>query len=190
MSGSKLTNWRYPITATCKSNTITIGTAAEKTDIEVSKETIALVVVLSDLAIAFILWFALLGLKPLHKFVDDDVNKGTLTATDFSAVVDVDPHTDHINDLKGIIWAWAENILEKEPEHDADPAHDPSYDPRSYDEFLGKCTELDFNVDRVFNVNLGLSNLEYLGLQEKMGNLLVQKKKLDIKVKDKKNTEE
>jgi len=37
---------------------------------------------------------------------------------------------------------------------------------------------------------MGLSNLEYLSLQEKMGNLLLEKKKLDIKVKDKKNNEE
>jgi len=65
--------------------------------------------------------------------VDDDVNKGTLTAVDFSAVIDVDPHEDHINDMKGIIWAWAENILENEPVYDANPAHDPAYDPRTYD---------------------------------------------------------
>jgi ribosomal protein S13 len=36
----------------------------------------------------------------------------------------------------------------------------------------------------VFNVNIGLSNLQYLGLQEKMAKLLVEKKKLDAQRKN------
>ena len=47
--------------------------------------------------------------------VDNDINTGTLNATHFTVVMEQDPHKDHINDLKGVYWAWAENILELEP---------------------------------------------------------------------------
>ena len=41
----------------------------------------------------------------------------------------------------------------------------------------------DPEQDKVFAVNIGLSNLEYLGLQDNMGKLLVEKKKLDARRK-------
>lgn len=50
----------------------------------VSKETVALVVVCTDLASVFFLWFALLALKKLHLMVDNDVNQGTVTPADFT----------------------------------------------------------------------------------------------------------
>ena len=80
--------------------------------VTVSKETVALVVVCTDLAAVFVLWFALLALKSFHRMVDADVNKGTLSATDFTVQVEQEPHFDHYNDLKGVYWAWAELVLE------------------------------------------------------------------------------
>ena len=136
------------MSASCKSNTIDIGTGQESTIIKFSKETVALVVVCCDLFIAFWLWTSLLALQYYHKRVDDDVNSGTLGANHFSVVMEQDPHEDHINDLKGIYWAWGEQILRNEPDEDYKTARG----------------EVDENQNKIFNVNCGLSNLEYLGL--------------------------
>ena len=70
--------------------------------------------------------------------------------------------------MKGIYWSWAENLLECEPNREY-------YDPHT--------GNVDLNQDTVFNVNIGMTNLEYLGLQDKMGKLLANKKKLDKKKK-------
>ena len=50
----------------------------------VSKENVALLVVLTDLVSVFVLWFALLALKKLHVMADNDINKGTVTPVDFT----------------------------------------------------------------------------------------------------------
>ena len=71
--------------ASCTSNTIKFGEKDKiETTVTVSKETIALVVVFTDLVSVFVLWFALLALKKLHLMVDNDVNKGTVTPVDFT----------------------------------------------------------------------------------------------------------
>lgn len=71
--------------ASCTSNTIKFGEKDKiETIVTVSKETIALVVVFTDLVSVFVLWFALLALKKLHLMVDNDVNKGTVTPVDFT----------------------------------------------------------------------------------------------------------
>ena len=41
-----------------------------------------------------------------------------LSAEDFTVQLIQEPHKDHINELKGIFWAWAEDILMKEEEQD------------------------------------------------------------------------
>ena len=76
------------MTAACKSNTITFGTSSFKTDIVVSKETAAVVVVCCDLVLSLFLWFGLLALKTYHKMVDKDVNVGTMIAPDFTIVME------------------------------------------------------------------------------------------------------
>ena len=99
--------------ASCTSNSIRFGDKDKlATTVTVSKETVALVVVCTDLAAVFVLWFALLALKSFHRMVDADVNMGTLSATDFTVQVEQEPHFDHYNDLKGVYWAWAELVLE------------------------------------------------------------------------------
>ena len=79
-----------------------------------SKSTVAIVVVILDLLLSFLLWFALLALNQFQKLADVDVDRGTLSAEDFTVQIIQEPHKDHINDLKGIYWAWAENILSKD----------------------------------------------------------------------------
>ena len=166
--------FRYLVTANCKSATITfakIGSPNDRSSFRFSKETAALVIVCGDLLIALALWLSFLGMKTFHKMVDNDINMGTLKTTDFSVVMEQEPHKDHINDFKGVMWAWAEEILDNEPDQSyMDPVTDM----------------LDNNQNKLFNINMGLSNLEYLGVEEKMGRLLVQKKKLDKKKMNKK----
>ena len=53
--------------ASCASNTVRFGAKDRATaSVTVSKETVAMVVVCTDLAAVFTLWFALLALKKLH----------------------------------------------------------------------------------------------------------------------------
>ena len=80
----------------CTSNTISFGDEDKiQTKVTVSKETIALVVVFTDLTAMFVLWFALLALKKFHVMVDNDVSKGTVTPVDFTVQVEQEPHKDH-----------------------------------------------------------------------------------------------
>ena len=65
--------------------------------------------------------------------------------------------------MQPIIWAWAENILNKERKQDY-----ANHDRNTIDE----------NQNDVFNVNLGLRDFSYLQLMEEMGNLLIKKKVL------------
>ena len=82
--------------AACASNTISIGEKDKiQTVVTVSKETIALVVVCTDLTAMFVLWFALLALNKFHVMVDNDVSKGTVTPVDFTVQVEQEPHKDH-----------------------------------------------------------------------------------------------
>ena len=134
------------------------------TTVEVSKETVAIVVVCTDLLVCLVLWCLLLSLRPLHKMNEQDVTKGSLLATDFTVVTLIDPHSDHINDVKPILWAWSEHILENEPD---------------FKKYGGD----DDQADKVFNVNLGLTNLAYLNLEGKMGELL-QRKQRYVKMKE------
>ena len=68
-----------------------------------------------------------------------------------------------MDDLIPIYWAWAENILEKDR---SELLKDPATDI------------IDPFQNLVFNVNLGLTNTGYLGIQEEMGKLLMEKKRL------------
>ena len=76
------------MTASCKSNTIDFGIDSDKKPYPVSKEIVALVVVCGDLLISLWFWTSLLALQTYHKMVDNDVNKGTLAAKDFTVVME------------------------------------------------------------------------------------------------------
>lgn len=67
--------------------------------------------------------------------------------------------------LPGIYWAWAENVLAEEPYEYKDPG----------------TNEVDINQNSVVNVHLGFSNYGYLTYYQKMGDLLKQKKLLQMR---------
>ena len=99
---------------------------------------------------------------------EQDINGDTLSAADFTVVIPLVPHKERTDNVIPILWAWAENILEKEKKQNYDD-HDTNMKDR--------------NQNTVFDVNLGLYDFGYLKDQEDMGKLLV-KKKLMNKRKD------
>lgn len=58
-------NWNYVLVATCKDQTIKMF--GQK--VTVGKEEVACVVVVLDIVICFVFWFALLAMKPLQDAV-------------------------------------------------------------------------------------------------------------------------
>ena len=80
MPRATASDWQYVITAGCISDTINLGSK----QVAMSKSTVAILVVLLDLLLSFLLWFALLALNQFHKLADVDVDRGTLSAEDFT----------------------------------------------------------------------------------------------------------
>ena len=50
----------------------------------------------------------------LSKATEKDVKGDTLSASEFTVVVESIHHDDDVDDLKAIYWAWAEEVLSKE----------------------------------------------------------------------------
>ena len=46
--------------------------------------------------------------------MENDINGGTLGAPDFTVMIPMVPHKDSADEMVPILWAWAENILDKE----------------------------------------------------------------------------
>ena len=131
-----------------------------------NKGNVATIVVLFDLIISFFLWFALLSSKTFQNATGKDIQGNTVTAPDFTVVVEVpQTHVDDVeHDLKPVFWAWAQNINDKEK--NAKDYNDRSHpDPAHW-------KDIDKNQDEVFNVNLGESNLGHMDHMQRMANLL------------------
>jgi len=79
-----------------------------------------------------------------------------LTGDDFTVMVKVGKYSDRTEDLNGIYWHWAENILAKESYNIVDPV-------------TGK---IDPNQNLVVNVRRGLNNYGFLKMYGKMSKLL------------------
>ena len=109
---SVATAYRYVLTAECVSNKITIGT--EESGYSISKGAAAMIVVVFDLVGTFLLYIGLLAVNPCQRVVEHDINGGTLGASDFTVMVPLIPHKESAENMLPILWAWAENILEKE----------------------------------------------------------------------------
>jgi hypothetical protein len=75
-----------------------------------------------DLVLIYLVWFALIVVKPIEKQSSDAIEDGALTASDFTVMVKQMPYKDNLLQLPGIYWAWAENILEKESDQYFDHA--------------------------------------------------------------------
>ena len=109
---SVATAYRYVLNAECVSNKITIG--SEESGYSISKGAAAMIVVVFDLVGTFLLYIGLLAVNPCQRVVEHDINGGTLGASDFTVMVSLVPHKESAENMQSILWAWAENILEKE----------------------------------------------------------------------------
>ena len=107
----------------------------------------------------------MLALSKLQEVTEREINSGTVVPNDFSIVIEQNPHSESLEDLPAVYFAWVENILKNEPVELNDYNTD----------------EIDENQNNVWSVNLGLTNLGYLGYMKSMGSLLVTKKKLEKK---------
>ena len=128
-----------------------------------TKALIGIIIVFFDLIITLIFWCSMLGLKRLQEVQEKEINGDTVVVTDFAVVVSQEPHTETLEDLQAVYYAWAENICSKEQEAFKDP----------------NTGDIDYMQNQVWNVDLGLTNLGYLNYMKTMGVLLVQKKKLE-----------
>lgn len=99
-------NWQYVIVAKCSSSSILFG----ENEIKVTKNVIAMVVVIFDLVITFYFWCSMLALHKIQLATEREINAGTVTPSDFTVVVTAEPHTEKLEDLPAVFYAWAENI--------------------------------------------------------------------------------
>ena len=79
-----------------------------------TKNLIGLVVVFLDLAIVFIFWCSMLGLKQLQNTAEREINAGSVQPLDYTVVVTQEPHVESLEDLPGVYYAWVENINSQE----------------------------------------------------------------------------
>ena len=149
--------------AQCSSSSITIG----DTDWKLTKGFIGLVAVFADLLIVFIFWCSMLGLGQLQTTAETEINAGSVQPKDYTVVVTQEPHVESLEDLPGVYYAWVENINSQE----------------SLELVNADNGEIDQNQNNIWNINLGLTNLGYLGYMKIMGKLLLEKKKLDKKLR-------
>ena len=63
------------------------------------KKEIAMTVVLFDLFATWLLYFALVALKPFQKISESDIEGGTLSADDFTVMIPMIPHKESAEKL-------------------------------------------------------------------------------------------
>ena len=139
--------------AQCSASSISIGGS----DVKVTKNVIGLVVVFFDLLITFLFWCMMLGLKEIQTTVKAEIFADTCYPQDFTVVISQKPHLESLDELKGVYYAWVENVCAQEPE----------------EMIPGQLYQVDENQNNVWNVNLGLTNMGYLQYMQQMGKLLV-----------------
>ena len=74
-----------------------------------------LIFVLTDLLIILVVYLSLLCLRGFQKKAVHDIQESLLTADDFTLCFQELPPVEDIQELKANLWAWVENILNKEP---------------------------------------------------------------------------
>jgi hypothetical protein len=104
--GATFYDFQYVIEATCANNYVFIG----KKQFELTKETVAIWVVICDLVMCLVVFIALMLMIPFMKLVDDDINNATIMADDFTVAIKPPPYADKLCNLRAIYWSWAENV--------------------------------------------------------------------------------
>ena len=56
----------------------------------------------------------MLALNKLQDATEKEVNQGTVFPKDYTVVITQDPHTESLDDLPGVYYAWVENVCSQE----------------------------------------------------------------------------
>jgi hypothetical protein len=164
---AKGSNWQYALIATCKDDTIKV--LGE--NVKITKEEVAVAIVVLDLVICFVFWFGLLAMKPLEDAIDTEIDASIIKPEDFTVVVKQVPYLDKYEELRPIYWAWAENILEQEMTRENNIRVKPAEQ------------QVDRYQDFVLNINFGLGNYGHLSYYTQMGYFLTEKKHIEKQIK-------
>ena len=110
-SGYNSTNLVYFLQATCKSDSVNV---LNLNKYYLSKEVIALVVVLIDAGLGLLLYFFLgIYLRSMQHMTMHEINESVLTASDFTVEIRNLPNHDDVSQLKFDIWEFIETKTSK-----------------------------------------------------------------------------
>ena len=98
--------------AQCSSSSIRFGA----NEVKVTKNLIGLLVVSFDLSVIFIFWCSMLALTKMQEVTENEINAERVTPVDYTVVISQDAHSESVEDLPGVYFAWAEHILQTESE--------------------------------------------------------------------------
>ena len=99
--------------AVCKSETINVFLTNK--NIYLSKESIALIVVLVDLGVTFFMYLTFVYLRAMQYITSYEVNESVVDASDFTVEIKTLPKEyKNLKDLKAKMWHYIENVMEIE----------------------------------------------------------------------------
>ena len=98
--------------ALCKSDKVNVFLLNK---IYLSKDQIALIVVLLDLGISFLMYLSFVYLRAMQKITAAEVDEAVVTAADFAVQIKTLPSNyANLKDLKAKLWYYAQNVVSKE----------------------------------------------------------------------------
>lgn len=90
LQGLSVDDTQVLMIAQCRSTEVRVGGQL----IRLSKEVLAIFVVVVDLFITYTVWIWILMLAPLQKTIENEINKDVVNPMDFTVVVKQGPHLD------------------------------------------------------------------------------------------------
>ena len=151
--GTTQSQYIYFLQAACKADEINL---LQQNKVYLKKEKVALVVVLLDIAISFILYFGFQHLRAMQLLTNSEINESIVVAQDFGVQIWGLPPHKTVRELKAEMWTWMEAVNQKERHKMVNPGNEV----------------LDENQDTVMNVQFGLTDYGRLKYMLRMADLL------------------
>lgn len=108
----------YYMVAACRSDDVNVFGSES---IVVKKDTVAFLVVLSDLFISIVLFLLFSFLKTLQELTAKEIDDSEVTAKDFGIEIRGLPLHDNVREFKAALWQWIEMVNEKCKEQESQP---------------------------------------------------------------------
>jgi hypothetical protein len=80
------------------------------------KETVAMIVVFSDLFVSFLLFVMFAFLRSMQHTTAQEIDDAEITAKDFGVEIRGLPAHESVREFKSSLWQWIEQINEKGPD--------------------------------------------------------------------------